>query len=147
MGNKNRTGIKLVRLKNGDTIICSLSIDNSDYILENPMQINMLPVMSKKGIQSMTIFMQEWMEYSKDRIYKISEDVIMLTANPEEEMIDEYFDALEKNEMHRIQREFENISKNYDNESELENQYDSDLENRYDEDEYYEDDETPEDSE
>jgi hypothetical protein len=103
--------------------------------------------MSKKGIQSMTIFMQEWMEYSKDRIYKISEDVIMLTANPEEEMIDEYFDALEKNEMHRIQREFENISKNYDNESELENQYDSDLENRYDEDEYYEDDETPEDSE
>jgi hypothetical protein len=147
MSNKNRTGIKLVRLKNGDTIICSLSIDNSDYILENPMQINMLPVMSKKGIQSMTIFMQEWMEYSKDRIYKISEDVIMLTANPEEEMIDEYFDALEKNEMHRIQREFENISKNYDNESELENQYDSDLENRYDEDEYYEDDETPEDSE
>jgi hypothetical protein len=121
----NRSNIKIVRFKNGDTIIASLTIDSTDesfyyYVIERPMQINMLPVLSKKGIQSMTIFMQEWLEYSKDTIFKIPEDVIMLIANPEDEMIEEYLDALEKNELHRIQRQFEDISKNYDKENEEE---------------------------
>jgi len=147
----NRNTIKLVRFRNGDTIICSLSTEESGtiiYILERPMQINMLPVVTKKGIQSMTIFMQEWMEYSKDNMFKIPEDVVMLVANPEEELIDEYLDALEKNDMHRIQRQFEDISKNYDKKdgtySDLE--YNDTTEEPYDDDdEYYEDDEEEED--
>jgi hypothetical protein len=151
--NKNLTNIKLVRFKNGDTIICSLTLDSSNenfyyYNLEKPMQINMLPVMSKKGIQSMTIFMQEWLEYSKDTIFKIPEDVIMLIANPEDEMIEEYVDALEKNELHRIQRQFEDISKNYDKENDKEDsdnypskEYNSELGGYDDEDEFYEDEE------
>jgi hypothetical protein len=116
------------------------------------MQINMLPVVSKKGIQSMTIFMQEWMEYSKDKHFKIPKDVIMLIANPEDEMIDEYFDALEKNELHRIQRDFEDISKNYgknNHDKHTDMEYNSDIMDYEDEDdEYYDEDEEgkPEDS-
>lgn len=136
----NRNAIKLVRFRNGDTIICSFSTEKSEsviYVLERPMQINMLPVVTKKGIQSMTIFMQEWMEYSKDNIFKIPENVVMLVANPEEELIDEYLDALEKNDMHRIQREFEDISKNYDKKDG--NYSDLEYNNTTDDDEYYED--------
>lgn len=149
-----RKHIKILRFKNGETVICSLAVDDSNknfyyYLLEQPMQINMLPVMSKKGIQSMTIFMQEWLEYSSDRIFRIPEDVIMLIANPEEDMIDEYLDAIEKNEMHRIQRDFENISKNYgkDNSDKQPNTgYNSELNEEYDDedDEYYEEDGKPE---
>lgn len=156
MSEKSRTNVKILRFKNGDTIICSLSVDNNFqeycYLLESPMQINMLPVVSKKGIQSMTIFMQEWMEYSKDKHFKIPKDVIMLIANPEDEMIDEYFDALEKNELHRIQRDFEDISKNYgknNHDKHTDMEYNSDIMDYEDEDdEYYDEDEEgkPEDS-
>lgn len=147
--NKNRKNIKLVRFKNGDTIICSLAVDDSKssfnfYLLERPMQITMIPIVSKKGVQSMSIFMQEWLEYSKDTVFKIPEDVIMVIASPEEEMINEYLDAIEKNDMHRIQRQFEDISKNYDKESEeesdnyLDKEYNTDS-GEYEDDEYYED--------
>ena len=145
----NRNLIKLVRFKNSDTIICSLSTDNTDdiiyYVLERPMQINMMPVVSKKGIESMTIFMQEWMEYSKDNLFKIPADVVMLIANPEEELIDEYIDALEKNDMHRIQRQFEDISNNYTKNTNKKDDKYSDLsyndsaDEDYDDEEFYED--------
>jgi hypothetical protein len=81
------------------------------------MQISTMPIVTKKGVERMTIFMQDWLEYSKDTVFKIPNDVLLLVANPEDEMIEEYFDALEKNELHRIQEDFEKISKNYDWES------------------------------
>jgi len=151
----NRKDIKIVRFKNGETVICSVTIDDTDenfylYNLEKPMQINMLPIMSKNGIKSMTIFMQEWLEYSKDTVFQVPEDVIMLIANPEEEMIDEYLDALEKNELHRIQRQFEDISNNYgkeDSDNYSDKEYNEESDEYTDEDDYYEgDDIRPEES-
>jgi hypothetical protein len=117
MSEKSRTNVKILRFKNGDTIICSLSVDNNFqeycYLLESPMQINMLPVVSKKGIQSMTIFMQEWMEYSKDHLFAIPDDVIMLICSPEEELILDYLDAIEQTDLIKVQQDFDSIAKNY----------------------------------
>jgi hypothetical protein len=92
-------------------------------------------------VEKMSIYMQEWLEYTKETIFKIPSDVIMLIATPEDEMVDEYMDALEKTELHRIQRDFENISKNYDNPEETNgNSHQTDY-NKIDElyDEEYED--------
>lgn len=115
-----RNSVKILRFKLGDTIICGLtySKDTNEYHLERPMQISMLPIVGKKGIQSMSIYMQEWLEYAKETTFKIPEDVVMLTATPEDEMIEEYLEALEKNELHRVQRDFEKISQNYGEEDE-----------------------------
>ena len=65
------------------------------------------------------------------------------------EMVEEYFDALEKNELHRIQEDFEKISKNYDWESDEEEDDNSpnigynknNKSSQYDEDEDYDDEE------
>jgi hypothetical protein len=139
----NRNTIKIVRFKNGDTLICGIGFTESDnfYLIEQPMQISMMPIVTKKGVEKMSIYMQEWLEYTKETIFKIPSDVIMLIATPEDEMVDEYMDALEKTELHRIQRDFENISKNYDNPEETNgNSHQTDY-NKIDElyDEEYED--------
>lgn len=116
----NLNQIKILRFKNGDTIICGLSYsaESNEYLIEKPMQISMLPVVGKKGIQSMSIYMQDWLEYAKETVFKIPSDVVMLVATPEDEMAQEYMDALEKNELHRVQRDFEKISKNYEDSDE-----------------------------
>ena len=140
----NRNIIKIVRFKNGDTLICGIGLADSDnhYTIERPMQISMMPIVSKKGVEKMTIYMQEWLEYTKESVYNIPDDVIMLIATPEDEMIEEYLDALEKNDLHRAQRDFENISKNYGNEDESDGNSHNNGYNNIDElyDEEYEDD-------
>ena len=128
--------IKIIRFKLGDTIICGLTynIDADEYIIEKPMQISMLPIVDKTGIQSMSIYMQEWLEYAKETTFKIPKDVVMLVATPEDEMLEEYLNALEKNELHRVQRDFEKISKNYGEDDEEIDDMSSNLE--YNEDSY-----------
>lgn len=140
----NRNTIKIVRFKNGDTLICGMGLSDEDnyYLIEKPMQISMMPIVSKKGVEKMTIFMQEWLEYTKETVFKIPDDVIMLIATPEDEMTEEYLDALEKNELHRAQRDFENISKNYGNDDDMSGNSHNKEYNNIDElyDEEYEDD-------
>ena len=144
-----RTSVKILRFKLGDTIICGLTTnaDTGEYLIERPMLISMLPIVGKNGIQSMSIYMQEWLEYSKETKFTIPGDVVMLTAIPEDEMVEEYLEALEKNDLHRVQRDFEKISKNYgeDNEELDGNSSDSGYNNEAYEDEDYEDEEYDED--
>ena len=48
----NRNTIKIVRIKNGDTLICGLSVGtDSLHTLEFPMQISAVPILNKKGVQ------------------------------------------------------------------------------------------------
>lgn len=110
-----KESIKILRFKLGETIICGLKINNDtgEYLIERPMLISMLPIVGKKGIQSMTIYMQEWLEFSKETHFTITSDVVMLVATPEDEMLEEYLEALEKNDLNRIERDFDKISKNY----------------------------------
>lgn len=139
----NRNTIKILRFKNGDTLICGMGLADSDncYMIEKPMQISMMPIMSKNGVEKMSIYMQEWMEYTKESIFKIPDDVIMVIATPEDDMVEEYLDALEKNELHRAQRDFESISKNYENDGNYsDNEYNK-LDEMYDEEYEDEDDE------
>ena len=112
----NRSIVRIVRLKNGETLISGIlpSTDENFHIMEHPMEITSIPVVGKKGIESVNIFMQDWMEYSSDTVFKIPNDIILVNSTPDEEMLDEYFSALKKNELHRIQKDFENISKNYE---------------------------------
>ena len=103
------------------------------------MQISAVPILNKKGVQGVNIYLQDWLEYSKDTLFQIPQDVVMLVANPDDDMIEEYFDALKRSELFRIQQEFENISKNYDNKNKLDNtnniQYNN-LTEPYEEEEY-----------
>jgi hypothetical protein len=85
------------------------------------MQISAVPILNKKGVQGVNIYLQDWLEYSKDTLFQIPQDVVMLVANPDDDMIEEYFDALERSELFRIQQDFENISKNYDIKNKLDN--------------------------
>lgn len=94
----------------------------------------------------MSIYMQEWLEYSKETKFTIPGDVVMLTATPEDEMVEEYLEALEKNDLHRVQRDFEKISKNYgEDDEELDGNssdtgYNNEAYEDYEDEEYDEDD-------
>lgn len=146
----NRNTIKIVRIKNGDTLICGLSVGtDSLHTLEFPMQISAVPILNKKGVQGVNIYLQDWLEYSKDTLFQIPQDVVMLVANPDDDMIEEYFDALERSELFRIQQDFENISKNYDTKNKLDNKqnlgYNKKSAEPYEEEEYDTDEDETED--
>jgi len=112
----NRNTIKLVRLKSGETLICgytSLPEENKIRI-ERPMQISSSVVMGKKGgVKGVNLYLRDWMEYSKDSLFELPTDTVMLIADPDSEIVMDYHDAIEQNDLYKIQQEFENVAKNY----------------------------------
>jgi hypothetical protein len=111
----NRADIRILRLKNGDTIIAGFSYNQTTgkVTLERPFQIASIPVMGKKGVKSMSLYLRDWVEYSKDHMFSIPDDVIMLICNPEDELILDYKDAMEQTDLHKVQQDFDAIASNY----------------------------------
>ena len=110
----NRASIRILRLKNGDTIISGFSYNQmtGEITLERPFQIASVPVMGKTGVKSMSLFLRDWIEYSKDHVFTITDDVVMLICNPEDELILDYQDAIEQTDLMKVQQDFDSIAQN-----------------------------------
>ena len=111
----NRADIRIIRLKNGETVIAGFAYNQmtGKVTLERPFQIASIPIMGKTGVKSMSLYLKDWMEYSKDHLFAIPDDVIMLICSPEEELILDYLDAIEQTDLIKVQQDFDSIAKNY----------------------------------
>ena len=87
---KTETNIKVIKLINGDDIVCNLPQkelqlpDNSPLLrLERPLQIKYVPQISEFGISDY-IALVKWVGFTNDKIITIPKDKIMTIANATE---------------------------------------------------------------
>ena len=105
---KTETNIKVIKLINGDDIVCNLPQkelqlpDNSPLLrLERPLQIKYVPQMTPMGFRDY-IAMIRWTNYTSDKIVTIPKDKIMTITNASLEMSTSYgeivknYDKLDK---------------------------------------------------
>ena len=95
MHQNNENPIKIIKLVNGDDIVCILPKeqlgDKSPLIrLDRPLQIKYVPQLTPAGFRDY-IALIKWTGYSKDKIITIPKDKIMTITNAGESMINSYF--------------------------------------------------------
>nr|BAR36205.1 hypothetical protein [uncultured Mediterranean phage uvMED] len=92
----NKTNIKLIKLINGDDIVCHLPEkdtqlpDNSPLLrLEKPLQVKYIPQFTPGGFKDY-IALIRWVNFSPDNIITIPKDKIMTIAGATKEMAGQY---------------------------------------------------------
>lgn len=95
MHQNNENPIKIIKLINGDDIVCILPKEQlgekSPLIrLDRPLQIKYVPQLTPAGFRDY-IALIKWTGYSKDRIITIPKDKIMTITNAGESMVTSYF--------------------------------------------------------
>ena len=102
---QNQEKIKIIKLINGDDIVCVLPVgekqlpENGPLLrLDKPLQIKYIPQFTPMGMRDY-IALIRWTNYTGDRIVTIPKDKIMTITNATQEMGGNYT----------------NICKNYDN--------------------------------
>jgi len=95
MHQNNENPIKIIKLVNGDDIVCILPKEQlgekSPLIrLDRPLQIKYVPQLTPAGFRDY-IALIKWTGYSKDRIITIPKDKIMAITNAGDSMVTSYF--------------------------------------------------------
>jgi hypothetical protein len=89
------TNIKIIKLENGDDIVCSLPIkdqlpDNHGLLrIEKPLQIKYIPQLTPQGFRDY-IALVKWTAYTSDNIITIPKQKIMTITTASEEMKKSY---------------------------------------------------------
>lgn len=94
--------IRIVKLINGDDIVCSLAkeqLPEKSPILRlvKPLQIKYVSQLTPKGLKDY-IALIKWTAYTNDQIISIPKDKIMTITNATEEMSKSYLDVSSKYE-------------------------------------------------
>jgi hypothetical protein len=92
--------IRIVKLVNGDDIVCSLApeqLPTKSLILRlvKPLQIKYVSQLTPKGLKDY-IALIKWTAYTNDHIISIPKDKIMTITNATEEMSKSYLDVSSK---------------------------------------------------
>jgi hypothetical protein len=95
--------IKIIKLVNGDDIVCSLATDqlpeSSPLIrIEKPLQIKYVSQLTPKGLKDY-IALIKWASYTNDKIISVPKDKIVTITNATDEMTKSYIDVSTKYEM------------------------------------------------
>ena len=90
--------VKIIKLVNGDDIVCSLPKeqlgDKSPLIrLSKPLQVKYVPQLTPQGIKDYVALIK-WSPYTKDAIITIPKNKIMTITNANGSMITSYFHLL-----------------------------------------------------
>jgi len=98
MHQNTETAIKIIKLVNGDDIVCTLPKeqlgDKSPLIrLDRPLQIKYVPQLTPAGFKDY-IALIKWTGYSTDRIITIPKDKIMTITNASKNMTSSYFNIV-----------------------------------------------------
>ena len=94
--------IRIIKLINGDDIVCSLAKeqlpDKSPILrIDRPLQIKYVSQLTPKGLKDF-IALIKWTAYTNDQIISIPKDKIMTITNATEEMSKSYLDVSSKYE-------------------------------------------------
>jgi len=94
--------IRIIKLVNGDDIVCSLSKDqlpekSTLLRIDRPLQIKYVSQLTPKGLKDY-IALIKWTAYTNEQIISIPKDKIMTITNATEEMSKSYLDVSSKYE-------------------------------------------------
>ena len=94
--------IRIIKLINGDDIVCSLSKDqlpekSTLLRIDRPLQIKYVSQLTPKGLKDY-IALIKWVAYTNDKVVSIPKDKIMTITNATEEMTKSYLDVALKYE-------------------------------------------------
>ena len=94
--------IRIIKLVNGDDIVCSLSKDqlpekSTLLRIDRPLQIKYVSQLTPKGLKDY-IALIKWVAYTNDKIVSIPKDKIMTITMATEEMTKSYLDVALKYE-------------------------------------------------
>jgi hypothetical protein len=87
--------VKIIKLVNGDDIVCSLpkeQLEEKSPLLRitKPLQVKYVPQLTPQGIKDYVALIK-WSPYTKDVIISIPKDKIMTITNANGSMITSYF--------------------------------------------------------
>jgi hypothetical protein len=90
--------IKIIKLVNGDDVVCVLSKkqlgEKSPLLrLEKPLQIKYVPQLTSTGIKDYVALIK-WAAYTADQIITIPKDKIMSISNANDDMMKSYFNVI-----------------------------------------------------
>lgn len=94
---QNLDNVKIIKLINGDDIVCSFPKDQlpekSPILrLDRPLQIKYVPQITRGGYRDY-IALIKWAGYTNDKIISIPKDKIMTITNATEKMIKSYVEV------------------------------------------------------
>ena len=94
--------IRIIKLINGDDIVCSLAKDqlpekSTLLRIDRPLQIKYVSQLTPKGLKDY-IALIKWVAYTNDKIVTIPKDKIVTITNATEEMSKSYLDVALKYE-------------------------------------------------
>ena len=94
--------IRIIKLINGDDIVCSLAKDqlpekSTLLRIDRPLQIKYVSQLTPKGLKDF-IALIKWTAYTNEQIISIPKDKIMTITNATEEMSKSYLDVSSKYE-------------------------------------------------
>src|SRR6056300_1480730 len=96
--NQSASPIKIVKLINGDHVVCVLPKkqlgEKSPLLrLEKPLQIKYIPQLTPQGIKDYVALIK-WAAYTPDEIITIPKDKIMSISNASNDMTKSYFKVI-----------------------------------------------------
>ena len=103
--------IKIIKLINGDDIVCSLAKeqlpDKTPLLrIDKPLQIKYVSQLTAKGLKDY-IALIKWAAYTNDKIITIPKDKIVTITNATEEMTKSYIEVSKKYEKIVVQKRSE----------------------------------------
>jgi hypothetical protein len=116
--------IKIIKLINGDDIVCSLAKeqlpDKTPLLrIDKPLQIKYVSQLTSKGLKDY-IALIKWAAYTNDKIITIPKDKIVTITNATEEMTKSYIEVSKKYEKivvpKRSEHNIEQLSEEENNE-------------------------------
>lgn len=105
---------KIMRLRNGETLIATVQAFANDYVLEKPMIVVSMPVLNKAGkVERVGVYLRDWIEYSSDTYFTIPKEIVLVVAEPDKKMYDDYVEAKIHSDLQKAQDELKEVMQEY----------------------------------
>lgn len=106
---------RILRLRNGETIIATIQGADMEYMIERPMVIVSIPATDRNGKTKMGVFLKDWIAYTNDTYFTIPKDIVLVMAEPDVKMFDDYTEAKIHSDLQKAQDDLQQIMKEYIN--------------------------------
>lgn len=76
-------GLRMIKLRNGELLMATVTRKQHDYILERPLSVTIIPQTDKKGrVIEHSVMYDDWIDFSIDTHLLIPVDAVLLSLLP-----------------------------------------------------------------
>ena len=103
-------GIRMIKLQNGELLIAGVTRLMTEYLLERPLAVIIVPQTNKKGeIIDTSVIFNDWIDFTIDTHLTIPTNSVITLATPDVTMVKDYQSAVKTQDMNRMQSEFNDL--------------------------------------